>query len=300
MGSFPREQAAGRTSAYSALTVPCDAPTGTYTFTATVDFNGSLSSSSSSLQNGTGGGSGGGGGGSGGGTGNCVPSETTICILPNDYDGVPMMTLAGACYDSYTRTGSMTAITLLAQGGSPLSGYTWSVASGSVLPSGTGLEPLTGIFKRTETTVSAGTFTVQVTDGTRVATRTFVLTVETANSDVFSSDFTGPCPVASFQQPLSQNINLPNAPQGKGYGASLQAIVGSPGMLTWSVSSGTLPGGMVLDQSRGVLRGSPFSSASGQTYRFQVQVTTSNPQAGGSPIAMCSGVSCPTYVVTVP
>jgi len=302
MGSFARDQAAGRTSAYSSVTVPCDAPAGTYTFTATVDYNGILSSNSITVQSsgGTGGGGGSGGGTGGGGTGSCTPSETTICVLANDYDTVPMMSSAGACYDTFTKTGNMSAINLLAQGGSPISRYTWSVATGSTLPAGTALEPLTGIFKRIGTTVGAGTFTIQASDGTRIGTRTFTLTVQNVDSDVFSPNFSGPCPVAAFQQPQSQTITLPDAPQAKAYGASLQAILGTPGTLTWRVSNGTLPGGLVVDQSSGVLRGTPFSSASGGTYRFQVSITTSNPSPGGTPTALCSSFGCPTYVITVP
>ena len=302
VASFAREQASGRSSAFVPLTVPCDAPAGTYSFTAAVDYNGTFSAASgTSTITASSGGSGGTGGtgGTTGGTGGCTPSETTICVLASDYDTAPMMETVAACFDTYTQTSTISAIHFLAQGGAPLSGYTWSLASGSTLPAGTALEPLTGVFKGTGGKVFAGTFTIQASDGSRTGSRTFSLTVVTRNSDVFAANFSGPCGVAAFQQPQSRNILLPNAPQGRGYGASLQAILGRPGNLTWTVASGTLPGGMTLDRSSGVLRGTPLSSASGTTFRFQIAITTSNPGTAG-PIASCSGFGCPTYAITVP
>src|SRR5207249_674693 len=112
-----RDQAPGRSTASLAVKVPCDAPAGQYTFSATVDYNGILSSTSATANvtgnnggggtggggtggGGTGGGGTGGGGTGGGGTGACTPSDTTICVLPADYDGIAMMDHIGACYDT--------------------------------------------------------------------------------------------------------------------------------------------------------------------------------------------------------
>jgi hypothetical protein len=212
-----------------------------------------------------------------------------------------MMDLPAPCFDRTTNARAFSAFIFLAQGGSPLSGYTWSVASGSTLPNGTNLDSLTGILKGNGSQVFGGTFTIQVSDGTRTATRTFTLPKEeVAISDVFDPNFTGPCPTSAFQQPQSRNIVLPSAPAGKAYGASLEVILGRPGTLTWAVASGSLPPGLALDQSRGVVRGTPLSSASGTTYRFQVSITTSNPAAGAGPTASCGGFGCPTYAITVP
>jgi hypothetical protein len=207
------------------------------------------------------------------------------------------------CVDKITGARAFSAFTMLAQGGSPLSGYTWTVAPGSTFPAGTTLEPLTGILKATGSPFSfPWTFTIQASDGSRVGTRVFTMPKEeTAIGDVFDPNFTGPCATAAFQQPQTRNIILPNAPAGKQYGASLEAILGRPGTLTWTVvDTSLLPPGLTVDQARGVVTGTPFSSASGKTYRFQVSVRTSNPATGAPPEASCGGFGCPTYSITVP
>jgi hypothetical protein len=300
MASFNRDQAPGRLRYYSNVTVPCDAPSGTYTLTGSLDYNGVLSSASASFQaQGTsgGGGSGGGGtgGGGGGGGGACVPSSTTICVPSADSVGTPLLTSA-ACYDTYTRKSSVTAIKLQARGGSPISGYTWTLSGGSTFPTGTTVESLTGIFKGTSANVIPGryNFSMTVSDGSRTATGNYELIVETGNGDPFGTGT--PCGVGIFQQPSNPTINLPAATEGRYYGATLELVVGNAGTpLVWSVVAGQLPPGLVLDQANGIVRGTPFSSAAGSTYRFRVAVRSLNPSPFGPDVA----VGAPEYVIRV-
>ncbi|HLB89463.1 MAG TPA: putative Ig domain-containing protein, partial [Terriglobales bacterium] len=81
----------------------------------------------------------------------------------------------------------------------------------------------------------------------------------------------------------------------------LYAILGSTTStpLKWSVSSGQLPPGMTLDQDRGVVRGTPFSSAAGSTYRFRVNITSLNPSPNGPASAICAAGGCPEYSISV-
>ncbi|PYS27333.1 MAG: hypothetical protein DMG11_16750, partial [Acidobacteria bacterium] len=279
MGSFAGDQAAGRSLRYSTLTVPCDAPAGPYTLTGSVDYNGSINSTSGNLVV------------QSGGTPppppppppppqGCVPSDTSICVLTNDYDSAPVLGW-GACYDKNPPGRSaVQAVTLLAQGGSPLSGYTWTLANGSTFPPGTTVDA-NGVFKSSGGRLIPGTYslTMQASDGSRTGTGRFTLVVTEESSAPVDGVPMPACPTVVFAQPNARTIALPAARQGAGYGASLYAILGSTTStpLKWSVSSGQLPPGMTLDQDRGVVRGTPFSSAAGSTYRFRVNITSLNP-----------------------
>jgi hypothetical protein len=180
----------------------------------------------------------------------------------------------------------VTPQTLIAYGGEPLSGYTWTVSSGSAFPSGTTVEPLTGVFKGAGGTFSlrggSYSFRMDVSDGSHTATGTITLVVTEANSG-------SPSPSAVFQQPIWTNLIFLYATTDEGYGASLYVMGGIP-PYSWSVATGSLPPGLVLDASRGVVRGTPFSSASGQVYDFTVKVTDSS----GS-----TAVGSPLYKITV-
>ena len=160
--------------------------------------------------------------------------------------------------------------TLLARGGSPLSGYTWSVDNLSAMPAGTIVSPLTGIFQSNGGALIVGThqFTMKVSDGSKTATGTFTFVV---------NEYQGFGPLAVFQQPMGVfNINLPDANTGKGYGSSLWAL--GDGTLPWSwyLASGELPPGLSIDQANGVIHGTPNSSAAGNNYTFTVNVKDTN------------------------
>jgi len=185
---------------------------------------------------------------------------------------------------------------LSAAGGSPISGYTWSLANLSSFPMGTTVEPLTGIFKWNGTSmpVSAGSypFSMTVSDGSTTATGNYILVV-TEYSIV---------PTALFQQPSPLVFRLDTAIAGKSYGSSLFVTVGSSGPvssnvylpLKWEFASGDLPSGLTIDQHSGIVRGTPLSSASGNDYSFSIKVTNQQNE-----IAICPGGSCVLYKLYV-
>ncbi|MGB6690611.1 MAG: putative Ig domain-containing protein [Terracidiphilus sp.] len=194
---------------------------------------------------------------------------------------------------------------LVAIGGSPTSGYTWSITPGSIYPPGTTVDPLTGIFKSTGGQLVPGTysFSMTVTDATgdtAVGQYQYVVTSSSAC----------PVPAVPFDEDQGGNtISGPNAVIGQSYGVALPLIVGFSGTgiyapggeakgglnlpLTWSISSGSLPPGLLLDQSTGVVWGEP-SGGSGQKFTVQFQVKNSAGQ-----IAACSAGKCPSFAVTV-
>jgi len=172
-------------------------------------------------------------------------------------------------------------ITLLAEGGAPHGGYTWSLASGSQYPSGTTVDPLTGVFHATGGPVAlqATSFKMTATAGSNSATsKSYVIKVMNYGS--------GPVPTAILQQwdPYGTDpsaFELAAAKAGKGYGASLFVLGGKPPYhwaedLTYVGRADLSSVGLTLSPTTGVVWGEPFSSASGKTVRFRVIVTDSD------------------------
>ncbi|HOD80258.1 MAG TPA: Ig domain-containing protein [Phycisphaerae bacterium] len=207
------------------------------------------------------------------------PPDVALTNLDNDAPpaglplGVVPVGLSGGI--QYAAGGTnivVNAITLPAYGGSPLSGYTWTLANGSSFPVGTTVDRFTGVFHGTGAAIVPGihTFTMVVSDGTRVASAEFTFeAVEVPANDILGA--------AVFQQ-NGGNLYLPDATVGRGYGWTCLVVVGggdSAGVLPlqWILDSGSLPPGMSIDPASGVLRGAPQASAAGQDYWFTVTVT---------------------------
>ena len=186
---------------------------------------------------------------------------------------IPPFQQQSGCFDGES---VVNAQTLVAFGGAPLSGYTWALSNLSAFPAGTTVEPLTGIFRGTGGAVAPGThaFNMTVSDGSRQTSGDFTFVVEQGDP-VFG------CGAAIFQQSVLANINLPDATPGAGYGAGLfvtlgAGVLGATTPLSWSLAGGSLPPGLVIDQAKGVVRGTVFSSGANQTYRFKIAVRDNN------------------------
>ncbi|MFO1313015.1 MAG: IPTL-CTERM sorting domain-containing protein [Burkholderiales bacterium] len=135
----------------------------------------------------------------------------------------------------------------------------WQVIAGS-LPPGLSLNPSTGALTGTPTT-SAGSpfnFTVQVTDGQPVnATKAFSLTI------------TGSAPLS-----ITTTSPLPGGSVGTAYNQTFAAAGGVPPYGNWQVIAGSLPPGLTLATTTGLLSGTPSTPG---TYNFTVQVTDAQP-----------------------
>lgn len=182
-------------------------------------------------------------------------------------------------FDPYTGNNTVNGITLMADGGSPLSHYTWYPTVGEVQPLGVILEPSTGILKSSgsRNRVTSGTFHVTVSDGTTTANGVVNFVARNDSSD--PAQFT-PLGVAVFGQLNLANYALVNARANRAYGATLYVDTGGGGLaaalpLTWSLVSGALPEGLALDASTGVVRGGVLNSAAGRNYSFRIQVRDS-------------------------
>jgi hypothetical protein len=130
--------------------------------------------------------------------------------------------------------------------------YTWSVTTGS-LPAGLTLSGST--ISGTPTAAGTSMFTVQVTDAAS-RTGTAALSIK-----------------VSQQSPALgiTTTSLPGGYVGVPYSATLGATGGVP-PYTWSISPGTLPAGLTLAESTGVISGTPTASGSSS---FTADVTDS-------------------------
>jgi len=116
--------------------------------------------------------------------------------------------------------------------------FTWSLASGA-LPGGISLNASSGAISGTPQAAGAFPITVQVKDS-RDKTDTAGLTLTIADTD----------------PPVILTTSLPNGTVTLPYAATLTCS-GDYGPFTWSIASGTLPSGLSLDASSGVVSGTP-------------------------------------------
>ncbi|MHC4713164.1 MAG: putative Ig domain-containing protein, partial [Planctomycetota bacterium] len=157
--------------------------------------------------------------------------EITTTSLPDGTQGV-----------SYSQTVQATG------GDTP---YTWSVVSGS-LPAGLSLGSSTGTISGTPTAYGTSNFTVEVEDDW-----------SPPNSDQQALSIT--------VDPADLDITTTSLDEGR-VGVSFSDTVEAAGGATpysWSVVSGSLPGGLSLNSSTGVISGTPTSSG---TSNFTMEV----------------------------
>jgi hypothetical protein len=136
-----------------------------------------------------------------------------------------------------------------ASGGIPP--YKWSFASGK-LPSGLTLNAATGLISGTPKVAFGPTkITFKVTDSLK-ATDTQVITLRI------------------FAKPSISTASLISGKVGTAYAKTL-AVSGGQSPFTWSLTSGSLPAGLSLDPSTGIISGLPDTAVS--SLRFSVTVT---------------------------
>jgi hypothetical protein len=150
--------------------------------------------------------------------------------------------------------------TLTAKGG--VTPFTWSITSGS-LPPGLGFNKSTGVISGTATTVGSFPLVATVQDS--------AIPPQTATSGTLVISIESPQPLQAITAPL------PPAMMATPYSASLTAI-GGVQPYTWSVISGQLPAGLILNPQAGTITGTPILTG---TSNFTVQVQDSSTGAGG-------------------
>ncbi|SFH02915.1 Putative Ig domain-containing protein [Ensifer sp. OV372] len=211
-------------------------------------------------------------------TGTSTPATVTVTVSPpvlvlSPTGGTLAAAVAGVSYSQ-----SLTA----SAGTAP---YLYQVTSGS-LPGGLTLDPVSGAISGRPGADSDFAFTVTATDANGATGQaSYRIAVVSANI-VFS-------PAAG---------SLPDAMVGEAYSAPISAS-GGTGALIYSVKSGTLPKGMVLNVSTGELTGPLAADAVPDTYRFTIGVVDSRGASGSAAYTLKlnpRAVTAPSIVVDVP
>jgi hypothetical protein len=175
-----------------------------------------------------------------------------------------------------------TGATLQAAGG--VTPYTWAVTSGS-LPAGLSLNATTGAISGTPTGTLTGAvnFTVTVTDSEspkKTATANLSITITASTLSVTTT-------------------SLPGGSIGTAYSQTLQAKGGiTP--YTWTVTTGSLPAGLTLNSTTGVISGTPSGTFVGAV-NFTVTVTdseTPTPQTASAALSITITVATLTVTTT--
>ena len=143
--------------------------------------------------------------------------------------------------------------TLQAAGGTPPYSN-WTVSVGS-LPNGLTLNSSSGAITGTPATAAKSTFSVTVQDSASTTSPAQQLSITIVNPVTITTS------------------SLPGGSVGASYSQGLAAIGGTPPYSNWTVSSGSLPGGLSLNSSSGVIGGTPNATGA---FPFSVTVKDSN------------------------
>jgi hypothetical protein len=167
--------------------------------------------------------------------------------------------------------------TLTATGGT--APYSWSLSSGS-LPAGLSLSG-TGTISGTATTGGTYGFTVKATDSTSPTAQTAIQALSITITPAFSIVTT----------------TLPNGVAGAAYSQTVTGTGGTP-PYSWTVTSGTLPGGLTLS-SAGTISGTP--SVAG-TFNFTVKGSDSSAttQSATQPLSIAIGAALTITTTSLP
>ena len=132
--------------------------------------------------------------------------------------------------------------------------FAWSI-SGGALPAGVSLNPASGELSGTPTTACTSAFTIRATD----------VSVASNYADASLTVVIAPPPAAPV---AITTTALPDGHRLSSYSSAL-AVSGGTAPLTWSVISGSLPPGLTLNPTTGVIAGTPTKRG---TWSFTVLV----------------------------
>ena len=169
--------------------------------------------------------------------------------------------------------------TLAATGGT--TPYSWSLTSGT-LPAGLTLNASTGAITGTPTAAAnAISLTFKLTDSgspAQTQSASLTLTIAAATLSITTSA-------------------LPSGQVGTPYSATLAATGGTT-PYTWSLSSGTLPAGLLLNASTGAITGTPTATANATSLTFKLTDSSGPVQTKSVTLALTIATSGGTLSIT--
>ncbi|WP_174240865.1 putative Ig domain-containing protein, partial [Granulicella sp. S190] len=186
---------------------------------------------------------------------------------------IPTLTITSSSLASGTANKAYSA-TLAATGGT--APYTWSITSGS-LPSGITLNASTGSLSGTPTATGSFALTFTVKDSST--------TQQTANATLSLSITASALTITTG--------TLASGTDGTAYSAPMSATGGTPAY-TWSITSGSLPAGLTLAATTGIISGTPTGTG---TTSFTATVTdnsTPTPQTKSASVSITVSAAAPT------
>jgi hypothetical protein len=216
----------GRLPAGLTLTPATGTITGVPTATGTVTFTAMVTDSSGPAQT--------------------TSATTAVVVAPSTSTATtPPLTIMSSSQLSLT-VGTAYVQTLQATGGT--SPYSWAITSGE-LPAGLSFSSATGTISGTPTRSGSSSLTITLSD---------------SSSPVESQSASVTIVIAAAAQNTATALaitssSLASATVGTAYTQTLQASGGTPAY-TWSISSGSLPSGLTLAGTTGVISGTPTSN----------------------------------------
>jgi hypothetical protein len=155
---------------------------------------------------------------------------------------------------------------------------TWSLVAGAgTLPAGLNLNPTTGAIAGTPTAAGTSSFTVRVQDAGGL-------------SDTQALSITINLPAG----PSITTTTLPAGTLGQFYNQTVQAS-GGVGSLTWNISAGTLPAGLNINSTTGVISGTPTVA---NTFSFTVRVQDAALRADTQALSIVINLINPPAITT--
>jgi hypothetical protein len=172
--------------------------------------------------------------------------------------------------------GTLYSMPLLATGGK--TPYVWTLDSGT-LPAGLTLNPLGWISGTPTAASTTQTFSVKVTDSASpnvTATQSLTITIPGTSGALTITTTT-----------------LPDATKNAAYNQTLAASGGTT-PYTWSLSSGAIPDGLVLNATTGVITGTPTAASATSTFTVKVTDSASPAATATQPLAIPMQLSITT------